>query len=671
MSKSIKSKMLLLFGGSIFVLSIILGILIAYGINNVVIPLSKEMTLEISKAKASEMEQLLDGYIKEIKTTSFNPVFQSNNWSNIKTEVVRIAENQSEDFDAFVYCDLDGKSYVAVEGTALEFDYKDFNDYTAIIKNGEELSFSQIIYDEDNDRYFFSISIPVKDMNNKTTGLVSSGIYLDSFTNVISKINLGEKGYGWIVDGSGNIIAHPNEEFIMNLNLGESSELGYEGLDIVGEQMLSGETNIQVITLPDGSKEFVTYTAIENTPNWSLAISLPEEQLTASGNSLIKTIAIFIIVILIILLAIVYFSSNYISKPLVLASKHLNQLANADFTTKVPEKLKNRKDEIGTLATAVETMEISIKSLINDVIHESNDVKSNVDVSTNDIKELSFQLEDISATTQQMSASMEETAASTEEMNASSQEIEDTIKSMTNKADNGSKLVKEISSRALELKDTAIRSQQAAYEISENINTDIRSAIDQSKAVDKIDLLTESILQITSQTNLLALNAAIEAARAGESGKGFAVVAEEVRQLAEDSKNTVNEIQEVTKLVVTSVQNLSANSEKALEFIDTTVINDYKLMVNNGEQYYKDSESVEELVTVFTDTSKDLLITMQGMLNAINEITISNNESASGTQDIAIKASDVMEKANHILDLMKATENSSEKLLKFVSKFKI
>ncbi|MCX8008064.1 MAG: methyl-accepting chemotaxis protein, partial [Coriobacteriia bacterium] len=180
------------------------------------------------------------------------------------------------------------------------------------------------------------------------------------------------------------------------------------------------------------------------------------------------------------------------------------------------------------------------------------------------------------------------------------------------------------------LKESAVVSQSAAHDIRNAIDKDMRGAIEQSKAVEQINILTESILQITSQTNLLALNAAIEAARAGEAGKGFAVVAEEIRKLAEDSKNTVNQIQSVTQLVVSSVESLKRNSEKALNFIDTTVVGDYKTMVGIGEQYYKDAESVQDLVSDFSATAEELLASIQSMGKAINEVTISNNEGAQG-----------------------------------------
>lgn len=102
---------------------------------------------------------------------------------------------------------------------------------------------------------------------------------------------------------------------------------------------------------------------------------------------------------------------------------------------------------------------------------------------------------------------------------------------------------------------------------------------------EKINELTNNILNIASQTNLLALNASIEAARAGEAGRGFAVVADEIRNLAENSRDTANDIQNISVLVTEAVRVLSENAEEMLKFVGTDVIKDYDGFVDVVNQY--------------------------------------------------------------------------------------
>lgn len=114
-----------------------------------------------------------------------------------------------------------------------------------------------------------------------------------------------------------------------------------------------------------------------------------------------------------------------------------------------------------------------------------------------------------------------------------------------------------INKRATELKQSSLAAAQLAGKVYEETKEKMETAIENSKVVNQINMLSEDILKISSQTNLLALNAAIEAARAGEAGKGFAVVADEVIKLAEQSKSTAAKIQKITAGVLSSVDNLS------------------------------------------------------------------------------------------------------------------
>jgi len=514
-------------------------------------------------------------------------------------------------------------------------------------------------------------AVSIKDSDKVKGVLVSirDGYELSALTN---DIHIGKNGEAFMINNNGTTVAHKDKNLVMQMdndfeNVKKDAQL--ESLVELEKQMVAGKEGVGEYTYNDVTK-YMGYAPVDGT-NWSLALTAPRSEVMAKVNSLLKTVLIASIIILVVGIVITYLIALNISKPLKTASEYLEIVASGDFTNEAPVKLLKAKDEIGTLANAINAMQSSIKNIIKEVIDESSNVSEMLNNINSDMEQLNGSIVEISATTEELSAGTEETASSTEEMSATSTEIEKAAESIAIEAQEGAAIVNSVSKMAEEMRQNAIKSKEDAIQVYGSTKNSLQEAIEQSKTVEQINELADGILTITSQTNLLALNAAIEAARAGEAGKGFAVVADEIRNLAENSKDMVTKIQEVTNTILEAVNNLSYSSGQILEFIDQKVLSDYDTLVESSNKYSENSLKIDKMVTDFGSTSEELFASVQNMTKAIDEIASSTNEGAQGATDIAQDVEDIVNKSNEVINLSKSAEEKSNMLIKIVSQFRV
>lgn len=223
---------------------------------------------------------------------------------------------------------------------------------------------------------------------------------------------------------------------------------------------------------------------------------------------------------------------------------------------------------------------------------EAANIDTVVEAMDSSISNLNGEIEDVSATTEQLAASTEETAASTEQINSMTQQIDGAAKEIAIRAQDGATEAEEIHKRAAQTKEATVENRQKVQTMLGEIRGRLEQALEEAKVVEQIGVLADSILAITGQTNLLALNASIEAARAGEAGKGFAVVAEEIRVLAEQSKDAVANIQAVTENVDNAVANLANDSNHLLDFVDTDIVKSFGDFEKMADDYNMDASKL-------------------------------------------------------------------------------
>ncbi len=513
-------------------------------------------------------------------------------------------------------------------------------------------------------RPVYVISYAIKDpATGKVVGGLNNSIDLGAMTGTITGTIGAEGTTVLIVDTDGYVIASQNEEQILTVNFNEENDSTLAAM----QQMSAAEEG--QVTFSLGGVENVG--AFAKSGSMSTLVFMPKSTYTAAVYKLIGQIAVMTVICFIIAAVVIVFIAFSITNPLHRMVDIIDRCGNADFTEEIPTVLLKRRDEIGTLAKAMERMQGYMRNIFRDIIHETGVVDENIQVSDEKMNMLSTRIDAVNGLTSERAAEMQETAASTEVINQNAVSIKEAVDAINHETENGMTVLAGISERAQNLKQNAVKSQKRASELTSDINEALREAIEQSKAVNKIDELSDGILEIASQTNLLALNASIEAARAGEQGKGFAVVADEIRKLAENSQSTVSAIQDVTKQVVIAVNNLSANSEKSIAFIDETVIEDYQTMVDIGEQYYKDAESMRSLVETIDASAGQLAGTITTMSASINEISIANNEGADGITNIAQNTSEILEGADSVSEIMGTVKDSAQKLKDSISRFSV
>ena len=500
----------------------------------------------------------------------------------------------------------------------------------------------------------------------------------------IRDLRYGNNGYFWVdtYDGTNVVLLGNDTEGTNRMDAVDTNGFAYiQAIISAGKQEDGGFTDYvfpregETESSPKRaySKAFEPFGWVLGTGNYTddidddvLGVKNEFSSYVSNSRMAIIGIAVVMEVILILVLTMITVS---IVKPLRKSLTHINEMAQGDFSKEFEQNLLKRKDDFGQLADSLEKMRSEMNELIGEVKSEALEITGMVQEIDTSLQALDDQIENVSATTEELAAGMEETAASSEEMNAMSHEIESAAKSIAERSQDGATEADEIRDRAVKIKKDTDENDRRTRSIHEEINESLTKALEDIKVVDQINVLAKSIMDITGQTNLLALNASIEAARAGEAGKGFAVVADEIRVLAEQSKAAVSHIQEVTGNVTAAVENLANDAERLLEFVGNDVVESLGGFAEMANSYNSDAANVDSLVTDFSASSEQLLASINGVMDAISDVSKTATEGATGTTDIAEKVGIVVQETEAIKQKAETTYRSAEKLQKNVERF--
>ena len=366
-------------------------------------------------------------------------------------------------------------------------------------------------------------------------------------------------------------------------------------------------------------------------------------------NTISKVIIIvsFLLITCLTFLFVQFLMRDYIS-PLRSLISYIKSIDYEMPPKSIPTEFSGRNDDIGLISEL-------LNNILNNTYEQRESDNSNTSVQQS-LKSISTQMEElhknidnIAATSEELSATMEETSAVSTDIAGTSLEIAGTVQDFSEKAQTGYKTSQDIKQSAEDTMMNVSNAQEKTRLIFDDTKLNLEKAIEDSKIADQISILSKSITGIISQTNLLALNASIEAARAGEYGKGFSVVAEEIRKLAEQSKNNIVQIDEVTEKVKGVVSNLVVFASKLLKFMSEDVNSDYDFMKEVADKYKSDSVTINNLFLEFSNSSEELLNSISGLLTNLDHIVLASSDGAEGVSDIAMHISDMTVSSESIL----------------------
>ncbi len=354
-----------------------------------------------------------------------------------------------------------------------------------------------------------------------------------------------------------------------------------------------------------------------------LVMGIPESLISEDIRPVWGYLAAFVLLAVLLSLLVVAFQNRSLSRPIENMIGVATKIAEGDLTHRAE---RGSDDEIGALATAFNEMAVRIQEVLREMLTATQQLAGAAQDFSTGIKRMAGNSENQFSKTKEMTVAIEEMAASVQLVYENSQRTRDLANSANATASRGGDVVAQ----------TQGAIQKVERIVSESAAT-IRELGSRSREIGKI---IDVIKEISGQTNLLALNAAIEAARAGEHGRGFEVVAEEVRKLAEKSRQSTQQITAIIGEIMKDTAGAVGVMESATREVATGA----------------------EMATRTRDVLQEIIGGNAKVLDMTNAMAEAAQQQSRVSDEVAVAVSDISRSAKEVSDQAEELAHTVENL---------